>query len=156
MAPELWTATAGYRAPPVDCWAYGVLVFTSLSGFAPWGEAYATDSTFVRFEQSVASGAGACDVLYGMYDLRCPFSPPACDFIDGLLTIDANARATVTQCLNHPWLAPPPPAAEQHEDVVYRTASAQRASTAEEDGLAPPPPPNAPRPARQYACAPST
>ena len=28
MAPELWSASSGYLAPPVDCWAYGVLVFT--------------------------------------------------------------------------------------------------------------------------------
>ena len=43
MAPELFFASEGYHAPPVDCWAYGVLVFSLLAGFFPFEEAKASD-----------------------------------------------------------------------------------------------------------------
>jgi len=46
-----------------------------------------------------------------MYNRPCPFSPPAREFCDALLVIDANTRATIEQCLEHPWLSSPPPTA---------------------------------------------
>ena len=46
-----------------------------------------------------------------MYNRSCPFSPAAREFCDALLVIDANARATIEQCLEHSWLSSPPPTA---------------------------------------------
>mmetsp|Transcript_4509 Transcript_4509/g.14529 ORF Transcript_4509/g.14529 Transcript_4509/m.14529 type:complete len:457 (+) Transcript_4509:90-1460(+) len=143
MAPELWFASSGYHAPPVDCWAYGVLVFTLLSGFPPFEAAstagrYAGNWRWSKFLQGVAGGASACDALYGMYNRPCPFSPPARQFCDGLLVIDANDRATLAQCLYHPWLTsqpaagPTPPRAHFGSQPLADSSSggdgAQRAS----------------------------
>mmetsp|Transcript_37342 Transcript_37342/g.123186 ORF Transcript_37342/g.123186 Transcript_37342/m.123186 type:complete len:345 (-) Transcript_37342:203-1237(-) len=162
MAPELFFASAGYHAPPVDCWAYGVLVFSLLAGFFPFEEATASDWRYAKLAQSVANGVGPCDAIFRMYNRSCPFSPAAREFCDALLTIDATARATIEQCLNHTWLTPPPSTATARgayldDDVVYRTAERALAAGEEEGLVAPPPPDGAPRLMRQTArvlCAP--
>lgn len=124
-APELFFASAGYFPPPVDAWAYGVLVFSLLAGFFPFDEARSTDWRFARLAQDQARGVGPCDSIFGMYKRSCPFSRAAKEFVDALLWIDPTRRATIGWCLDHEWIEEPEPSstAASAEGVVYRSSA---------------------------------
>jgi serine/threonine protein kinase len=153
-APELFFASAGYYAPPVDAWAYGVLVFSLLSGFFPFDEARTSDWRFSRLAQDQARGVGACDSIYNMYDRSCPFSLKCRDFVDGLLAIDPARRSTIPQAYAHDWVQAPqlPFVSAALEGVVYRSSTdGDEGWDVGEEPLPVKPPDGAPRLSRQAA-----
>eukprot|EP00967_Tisochrysis_lutea_P136163 scaffold242515_cov27-Tisochrysis_lutea.AAC.1 len=152
-APELFlAASAGYQAPPVDAWAYGVLVFSLLSGFFPFDEARSTDWRFQRLAEDQARGIGACESIFNMYDRPCPFSRRCKDFLNGLLTIDPALRTSIPYAYDHVWLQvlDIPPLAAAVDGVVYRS-SADGCWDDTDEPLTMQPPDNAPRLTRQAA-----
>lgn len=153
-APELYFASAGYHAPPVDAWAYGVLVFTLLSGFFPFDEARTSDWRFSRFAQDQARGVGACDSLFNMHDRRCHFSRKCRDFVDSLLAIDPAKRSNIPQAHAHDWLQAPqlPLVSAALDGVVYRSSTdGDGGWDVSEEPLPMKPPDGAPRLTRQAA-----
>jgi len=150
-APELFFAKEGYHAPPVDAWAYGVLVFSLLSGFFPFDEARTTDWRFSRLAQDQSKGIGPCDSIFRMYDRACPFSLKCKDFVDGLLAIDPGKRTPLPLCLEHSWLQAPPPATMAAVDGVVYRSSGRFGWDCGEEPLAMPLPEGAPRLTRQAA-----
>lgn len=93
MAPEIYN-----RRPygkPVDMWAFGVVVFILLSGYAPF-----SDENQDELVESVTTASISFDATYW----TCT-SPEAKDFISQLLTVDPISRLTVDQALRHPWVS---------------------------------------------------
>ncbi|XP_059410533.1 serine/threonine kinase 17a like [Carassius carassius] len=77
-----------------DMWSIGVLIYVMLTGESPFlGEE--KQETFLNVSQVNVDYSQ--DVFQGISDL-------AVDFIQSLLIKNPRKRATVEQCLNHPWL----------------------------------------------------
>ncbi|XP_042576416.1 serine/threonine kinase 17a like [Cyprinus carpio] len=77
-----------------DMWSIGVLIYMMLTGESPFlGEE--KQETFLNVSQVNVDYSQ--DVFQGISDL-------AVNFIQSLLIKNPRKRATVEQCLNHPWL----------------------------------------------------
>mmetsp|Transcript_16526 Transcript_16526/g.35056 ORF Transcript_16526/g.35056 Transcript_16526/m.35056 type:complete len:356 (+) Transcript_16526:374-1441(+) len=156
-APEMWSASAGYLAPPVDAWALGVTLFSLTSGFFPFDKAAQDDWRFVNFAQQVSSGVSACDALFGTYKRPCPYSPELKELLDSLLSLDPHNRPSMRAVQAHSWLAPadaPSAAADSaefapfddsaelhaSEEVLYRCIEPENAKTAKSESAADLPP----------------
>ncbi|CAL5223476.1 g5999 [Coccomyxa viridis] len=92
IAPEV---LRGKYSAKVDIWSAGVIVYIMLSGLPPfWGPN--TRECFNNILTAAPSLEG---------DLWDSVSEPGKDFIRRLLEKDAEARLTVEEALQHPWLS---------------------------------------------------
>lgn len=74
------------------------LQYTMLCGHAPfYGQSLSTEEIMERIQ------AGQFSLVGPEWD---GVSPQARDLIEGLLTVDAESRLTLTGVLSHPWLTP--------------------------------------------------
>ncbi|CAD5206687.1 unnamed protein product [Bursaphelenchus okinawaensis] len=84
-------------APATDMWALGVVTYILLSGGSPFLGA-SRDETF-------------CNITAVKYHFSTQYfgkvSPHAKDFISRLFVRDIRKRATVDECLRHPWIRGP-------------------------------------------------
>lgn len=85
--------------PPLLYSVYAALLqYTMLCGHAPfYGQSLSTEEIMERIQA-------------GQFSLVGPewegVSPQAMDLIEGLLTVDAGSRLTLTGVISHPWLTP--------------------------------------------------
>jgi serine/threonine-protein kinase CHEK2 len=84
----------------VDVWSLGVVLYICLCGFPPFSdELYTSENPYTLSQQ----------IKMGRFDYPSPYwdsvGDPALDLIDRMLTIDPEKRATVEECLEHPWIA---------------------------------------------------
>ncbi|CAI6340736.1 unnamed protein product [Periconia digitata] len=104
--------TPGYVAPEViqnsesrkysyavDVWSAGVVMYICLCGFPPFSdELYSEENPYTMADQ----------IKMGKFDYPSPYwdpvGDPALDLIDWMLTVDAQERFTIKQCLQHPWM----------------------------------------------------
>ncbi|CDW52538.1 protein unc g; protein unc f; protein unc d; prot ein unc b; protein unc a [Trichuris trichiura] len=101
---KVTTGTAEFAAPEIidmkpvgfytDMWAVGVLSYVLLSGLSPFGG---------ETDMDTLKNVKNCDWDFDATAFR-DVSDEAKDFIKKLLVRDPNARLTVQQCLEHPWL----------------------------------------------------
>ena len=96
--------TPGYVAPEilnrqpygkeVDMWSIGVLTYILLGGYPPF-----YDDDHEQLYERIKAG------VYEFHeDFWCKISNEAKDFINGLLTVDPDARGTAEDVLTHPWI----------------------------------------------------
>ena len=96
--------TPGYVAPEilqrqaygleVDMWSIGVLTYILLGGYPPF-----YDDDHEQLYERIKAG------VYEFHDeFWSKISADAKDFIDKLLTVDPDARATADTILAHPWM----------------------------------------------------
>lgn len=91
VAPEVLRQTG--HGKPVDIWSVGVIMYTLLCGYTPFGG----EDQAALFD-SILSG-----VYYFEEEYWSEISDYAKDLIDKLMTYDANKRITVHDALRHPW-----------------------------------------------------
>ncbi|KAF1318490.1 Camk protein kinase, partial [Globisporangium splendens] len=98
MAPEIHSGKP-YRATPVDVWSAGVVLFILLTSFPPFMNAKKGDCWY----DCIVSGQ--MDVFWSAQK-ECAdlLSSDARDLISKVLCADPEARLTVDQVLQHPWL----------------------------------------------------
>ncbi|XP_016100499.1 serine/threonine kinase 17a like [Sinocyclocheilus grahami] len=109
-----------------DMWSIGVLIYVMLTGESPFlGEE--KQETFLNISQVNVDYSQ--DVFQGISDL-------AVDFIQSLLIKNPRKRATVEQCLTHPWLR-----IDSHQHTVDAPLDEQEASQSESEPESPVPSP---------------
>ncbi|CAK7562726.1 MAG: Calcium/calmodulin-dependent protein kinase type I [Sporothrix epigloea] len=94
MAPEIFKKTG--HGMPVDIWALGVITYFLLCGYTPFDR----DSDFEEMQAILQA-----DYSFTPVDYWRGVSDAAKDFIRRCLTIDASARMTAHEALQHQFLA---------------------------------------------------
>jgi serine/threonine protein kinase len=93
VAPEILAQKGGYGCE-VDLWSLGVILYILICGFPPFYD----ENNSALYNQ----------IKRGDYSFPSPYwdnvSKPAVDIVRKLLTVDAKARLTVQQALEHPWI----------------------------------------------------
>lgn len=102
VAPEILQST-GHRkyTKAVDVWSLGVVLYICLCGFPPFSdELHTSENPYTLAQQ----------IKMGKFDYPSPYwdsvGDPALHLIDQMLTVDADKRITVDECLAHPWMNP--------------------------------------------------
>ncbi len=94
MAPEIWAEKA--YGKPVDLWAFGVITYILLCGYAP----FSADSHSVLARR----------IRGGKFEFHSEYwgnvSEDAKDFVSAILCVDPRRRMTVDQALAHSWVSP--------------------------------------------------
>jgi len=104
-APEV-LASKGYDGFAADMWSLGVCLFAMLSGFFPLDEASANDWRYSKLCEAQAVGRSTTSVVYGWYKRTAKhLSPEVVHLLNGLLSVDANKRLTMSDVRVHPWVA---------------------------------------------------
>ncbi|KAH8174759.1 protein kinase domain-containing protein [Sarocladium implicatum] len=93
MAPEIFKKSG--HGKPVDLWATGVITYFLLCGYTPFDR----DSDFEEMQAILAADYSFTPVEYWR-----GVSSDAKDFIRRCLTVDADARITAHDALQHPFL----------------------------------------------------
>lgn len=100
VAPEILENSRHRRyTRAVDVWSLGVVLYICLCGFPPFSdELYSRENPYTLADQ----------IKMGNFNYPSPYwdhiGDPALDLIDRMLTIDADQRITIDECLEHPWL----------------------------------------------------
>ena len=93
MAPEIWNQEP--HGKPVDMFSFGVIVYILLCGYPP----FSSDKT-ARLKRLI------CTCTFAFHEeYWAQVSAEAKDFISKLIVVDMNARLTVDQALQHPWVS---------------------------------------------------
>lgn len=104
MAPEILENTRHRRyTKAVDIWSLGVVLYICLCGFPPFSdELYTKENPYTLAQQ----------IKMARFDYPAPYwdsvGDPALDLIDKMLVADPEQRATIDECLQHPWLTQKP------------------------------------------------
>ena len=100
MAPEILENSRHRRyTRAVDVWSLGVVLYICLCGFPPFSdELYTPENPYTLSQQ----------IKLARFDYPSPYwdsvGDPALDLIDKMLTVDPEQRATIDECLQHPWI----------------------------------------------------
>jgi serine/threonine protein kinase len=113
MAPEITTSTKGYRGPPADLFAVGVLLFVMVTARFPFSQADPQkDRLFYAIQFGDTKFFWAYhDQMSGSNDLSAEMK----DLITCMLQAKPLHRPAICEVLAHPWFAGETPL---HADIV--------------------------------------
>ena len=100
MAPEILENTRHRKyTRAVDVWSLGVVLYICLCGFPPFSDELWSEEHPYNLSQQIKMGR---------FDYPSPYwdsvGDPALDLVDKMLTVDAEKRITIDECLEHPWI----------------------------------------------------
>lgn len=119
QAPEIIQPQAGGDASAVDLWALGVILYRCLCGVAPFSDAAGWHDRPYSMTQQILQG-----------HLKFPAAhwggvTGACkDLVKRLLTVDAGARISAADALEHEWLAVAEPLAQCDQPALRQETTA--------------------------------
>lgn len=87
-APEMLNGKE-YKAPPIDIWSSGIILYAMLCGYLPFED----DDNEELYKK----------ICNGKFTIPAFVSDPAKDLIKKILTTDPNHRIGIYQIKNHPW-----------------------------------------------------
>ena len=87
-APEMLNGEK-YRAPPVDVWSSGIVLYAMLCGYLPFED----DDNDVLYDK----------ICKGKFVIPNHVSEKARDLLNKILVTDPKKRLTIYQIKNHPW-----------------------------------------------------
>ncbi|KAH0552977.1 hypothetical protein GP486_006827, partial [Trichoglossum hirsutum] len=96
----------------VDIWSLGVVLYICLCGFPPFSDELMTaEFPFTLMDQ----------IRKGIFNYPTPYwdeiDDPVLDLIDKMLTVNADERLTIDECLQHPWITQNFKSNSQNPDV---------------------------------------
>jgi serine/threonine protein kinase len=80
-----------YRAPPVDIWSSGIVLYAMLCGYLPFED----DDNDVLYDK----------ICKGKFTIPNHVSEKARDLLNKILVTDPKKRLTIHQIRNHPWFS---------------------------------------------------
>jgi 5'-AMP-activated protein kinase catalytic alpha subunit len=89
-APEMLNGEK-YRAPPVDIWSSGIVLYAMLCGYLPFED----DDNDVLYDK----------ICKGKFTIPNHVSEKARDLLNKILVTDPKKRLTIHQIRNHPWFS---------------------------------------------------
>lgn len=98
-APEIVSGGAAVLAPAVDMWAYGVCMYTLVTGDLPFQHSFQP-----KLVMLISKGAWNMAALMDSPAVKADGARCA-DVVRGCLATDADARYTIRQVLDDAWLA---------------------------------------------------
>ena len=89
-APEMLNGEK-YRAPPVDIWSSGIVLYAMLCGYLPFED----DDNDILYDK----------ICKGKFTIPNHVSEKARDLLNKILVTDPKKRLTIYQIKNHPWFS---------------------------------------------------
>lgn len=89
-APEMLNGEK-YRAPPVDIWSSGIVLYAMLCGYLPFED----DDNDILYDK----------ICKGKFTIPNHVSEKARDLLNKVLVTDPKKRLTIYQIKNHPWFS---------------------------------------------------
>ena len=89
-APEMLSGQ-NYRAPPVDIWSSGIVLYTMICGYLPFED----EDNNLLYEK----------IRKGKFVIPKHVSDQARDLLNNILVTDPQKRFTINQIKNHPWFS---------------------------------------------------
>ena len=89
-APEMLNGEK-YRAPPVDIWSCGIVLYTMICGYLPFED----EDNNILYEK----------IRKGKFVIPKHVSEQARDLLNKILVTDPQKRFTINQIKNHPWFS---------------------------------------------------
>jgi len=89
-APEMLNGEK-YRAPPVDIWSSGIVLYAMLCGYLPFED----DDNDILYDK----------ICKGKFTIPNHVSEKARDLLHKILVTDPKKRLTIHQIKNHPWFS---------------------------------------------------
>jgi len=91
--PEVASGCQSFSGFKVDVWAAGVSLYLLMTGEVPF-----TGSSLINLFETIAKGEY-------IIPPRLQEQPELLSLVQGLLRVDHSSRLSVSEALNHPWLA---------------------------------------------------
>jgi hypothetical protein len=101
MAPEKLRHHEAYRGNASDVWSAGVVLFVMLAAVFPFTIAKSSDWHYARILE------GNYAAFWSAHERTVAFPPLAKDLLNRIFHPDPTRRATLEDCLQHPWTRDP-------------------------------------------------